>query len=96
MMETLTRLWRKAPQPAVLQLSRSREADWAELQLPQARRRLCREIRRKVPVADAALDKIVRLTGEFTVHSEDPQWRRSCAASAGRSPSAPDGRGCEI
>ena len=36
MMETLTRLWRKAPQPAVLQLSRSREADWAELQLPQA------------------------------------------------------------
>ena len=73
MMETLTRLWRKAPQPAVLQLSRGREADWAELQLPQARRRLCREIRRKVPVADAALDKIVRLTGEFTVHSEDPR-----------------------
>ena len=34
MVETLTRLWRKAPQPAVLQLSRGREADWAELQLP--------------------------------------------------------------
>lgn len=91
MMETLTRLWRKAPQPAVLQLSRSREADWAELQLPQARRRLCREIRRKVPVADAALDKIVRLTGEFTVHSEDPrveeELRRFCreiAIGAGR------------
>ena len=91
MMETLTRIWRKAPQPAVLQLSRGREADWAELQLPQARRRLCREIRRKVPVADAALDKIVRLTGEFTVHSEDPrveeELRRFCreiAIGAGR------------
>lgn len=49
MMETLTRLWRRAPQPAVLQLARSRDSDWAGSALPQARRRLCREIRRKVP-----------------------------------------------
>ena len=47
MMETLTRLWRRAPQPAVLQLARSRDSDWAGSALPQARRRLCREIRRK-------------------------------------------------
>lgn len=71
MMETLTRLWRRAPQPAVLQLARSQDSDWAGSALPQARRRLCREIRRKVPVADAALDKIVRLTGEFIVQSDD-------------------------
>ena len=91
MMETLTRLWRKAPQPAVLQLARSRDSDWAASALPQARRRLCREIRRKVPVADAALDKIVRLTGEFIVQSDDAlveeELRRFCreiAIGAGR------------
>ena len=28
MMETLTRLWRRAPQPAVLQLARSQDSDW--------------------------------------------------------------------
>ena len=91
MMETLTRLWRKAPQPAVLQLARSRDSDWAGSALPQARRRLCREIRRKVPVADAALDKIVRLTGEFIVQSDDAlveeELRRFCreiAIGAGR------------
>ena len=82
MMETLTRLWRKAPQPAVLQLARSRDSDWTGSALPQARRRLCREIRRKVPVADAALDKIVRLTGEFIVQSDDAlveeELRRFC------------------
>lgn len=39
MMETLTRLWRRAPQPAVLQLARSRDSDWAASALPQARRR---------------------------------------------------------
>ena len=91
MMETLTRLWRKAPQPAVLQLARSRDSDWAGSALPQARRRFCREIRRKVPVADAALDKIVRLTGEFIVQSDDAlveeELRRFCreiAIGAGR------------
>ena len=91
MMETLTRLWRKAPQPAVLQLARSRDSDWAGSALPQARRRLCREIRRKVPVADAALDKIVRLTREFIVQSDDAlveeELRRFCreiAIGAGR------------
>lgn len=71
MMETLTRLWRRAPQPAVLQLAREPGQRLAASALPQARRRLCREIRRKVPVADAALDKIVRLTGEFIVQSDD-------------------------
>ena len=91
MMETLTRLWRRAPQPAVLQLARSRDSDWAASALPQARRRLCREIRRKVPVADAALDKIVRLTGEFIVQSDDAlveeelcRFCREIAIGAGR------------
>ena len=56
MMETLTRLWRKAPQPAVLQLARSRDSDWAASALPQARRRLCREIRRKVPIILGLVD----------------------------------------
>ena len=86
MMETLTRLWRKTPRPAVLQLARSRDPGWADAALPLARRRLCREIRRKVPVADAALDKIVRLTGEFAVRSEDPlveeELRRFCREAA--------------
>lgn len=35
MMETLTRLWRKAPQPAVLQLARSRDSDWPLLPCPR-------------------------------------------------------------
>ena len=73
MMESLTRLWRRTPQPAVLQLSRRKSwEDWSDAALPAARRRLCREIRRSIPVADAALDKIVRLTGEFVLTSPDP------------------------
>lgn len=72
----------------------SRDSDWAASALPQARRRLCREIRRKVPVADAALDKIVRLTGEFIVQSDDALVEEELRRFCRKSPSAPDGRDC--
>ena len=58
----------------------ARESAFPELEgwlpLPAGERRLYRALRSSVPIVDAAIDKILRLVGSFSVRCADPQTER--------------------
>ena len=64
-------LLRRERPPAAVQISRNRELGLGQSLLSASRRGLYESIRGQIPLVDAALDRIVRLMGEFDILCED-------------------------
>ncbi|MBS4785577.1 MAG: serine/threonine protein phosphatase [Clostridiales bacterium] len=61
--------------PAAVQIPRGRDRPWAEPLLGSAHRGLYENIRQQIPLVDAALDRLVRLLGEFDIRCENEEVR---------------------